>query len=117
MQENGPTVAITVRLSGATHRALQRLAQQEHRSLAGQAAHLLEQALAVEERGRRALAAGRAGRGAGEARGLGGDGRDAPRAGEEDQSDPDARAPRWGAPPAAPPAGTESLTVRPAVFV
>jgi hypothetical protein len=58
MQVNGPTVANSVRLSGATHRALQRPAQLERRSLAGQAAYLPEQALAVEQRVRRALAVG-----------------------------------------------------------
>ena len=60
MEDDEPIVAITVRLSAGTHRALQRLAQQEHRSLAGQAAYLLEQALAVEHRVRRMLAAERA---------------------------------------------------------
>jgi predicted transcriptional regulator len=60
MEGNEPIVAITVRLSQDVHRALQRLAQQEHRSLAGQAAYLLEQALAVEQRVRRVMAAERA---------------------------------------------------------
>src|SRR5262245_17395603 len=60
MQDSEPTLALTVRLSVATHRALQRLAQQEHRSLAGQVVHLLEEALAVEQRVRRVMAAERA---------------------------------------------------------
>ena len=60
MEDDAPIVAITVRLAAGTHRALQRLAQQEHRSLAGQAAYLLEQALAVEHRVRRMMAAERA---------------------------------------------------------
>ena len=60
MEGNEQIVAITVRLAAGTHRALQRLAQQEHRSLAGQAAYLLEQALAVEHRVRRMMAAERA---------------------------------------------------------
>ena len=60
MEDDAPIVAITVRLAAGTHRALQRLAQQEHRSLAGQAAYLLEQALAVEHRVRRMTAAERA---------------------------------------------------------
>jgi predicted transcriptional regulator len=95
MQENGQTVAVTVRLSAATHRALQRLAQAEHRSLAGQAAYLLEQALAVEQRVRRVLAAERAEHWAQQARGLSGDGPEEPRAGAEGaEGDPDARAPR-----------------------
>jgi hypothetical protein len=60
MHDSERSVAITVRLSAAAHQALQRLAQQEHRSLAGQAAYLLEQALAVEHRVRRVMAAERA---------------------------------------------------------
>jgi hypothetical protein len=60
MEDDAPIVAITVRLAAGTHRALQRLAQQEHRSLAGQATYLLEQALAVEHRVRRMTAAERA---------------------------------------------------------
>src|SRR4029453_4270735 len=104
MQANEPTVALTVRLSAATHRALQRLAQQEHRSLAGQAAYLpaqalavgerggrgrggagqaaclREQALAVEERVRRVLAAERAEHWAQQARGPGGGGPEGQRA-------------------------------------
>jgi hypothetical protein len=65
MQDNEPTTAITVRVSAATHRVLLRQAQQEHRSLAGQAAYL-------PERVRRALAAERAEHWAQQARGLGG---------------------------------------------
>ena len=60
MQESESTVAVTVRVSAGTHGALQGLAQQAHRSLAGQAAYLLEQALAVEQRVRRVMAAERA---------------------------------------------------------
>jgi hypothetical protein len=95
MQESEQTVAITVRVSAATHRALLRLAQLEHRSLAGQAAYLLEQALAVEQRVRRALAAERAEHWAQQARGLTRDEPDGQRAGAEgDERDPDERAPR-----------------------
>ena len=71
MQADERTVALTVRVSAATHRALQRLAQLERRSLAGQAAYLLEQALAVEQRVRRLMAAERAEHWARQARGLG----------------------------------------------
>ena len=69
-------MAITVRVSAATHRALQRLALREHRSLAGQVAHLLEQALAVEPRVRRSMEAELAAHWARQARGLGGEGPD-----------------------------------------
>ena len=95
MQDNGPTVAITVRVSAGTHRALQRLAQREHRSLAGQVAHLLEQALAVEPRVRRSIAAKLAAHWARQARGLGGDEPDEREAGaEDDERDPAESAPR-----------------------
>jgi hypothetical protein len=95
MQEGERTVAITVRVSQETHRALQRLAQLEHRSLAGQVVHLVEQALAVEQRVRRALAAERAAHWAQQARGFGGDGPDEPEAGAAGADrDPDERAPR-----------------------
>jgi hypothetical protein len=93
MQESEPIVAITVRVSATTHQALQRLAQLEHRSLAGQAAHLLEQALAVEQRVSRALAAERAEHWARQARELTRRDPQEPRAGaeggERDGSDPD----------------------------
>jgi hypothetical protein len=86
MQENELTVAITVRVSAGTPRALQRLAQREHRSLAGQAAYLLEQALAVEPRVRRAMSAERAEHWVWKAQGLGGgDSVDLP-ATEEDEA-------------------------------
>jgi hypothetical protein len=78
MEDDEPIVAITVRLSAVTHRALQRLAQQEHRSLAGQAAYLLEQALAVEHRVRRMAAAERAQRWLEQTRTLRGDDAAAP---------------------------------------
>ena len=81
MEGNEPIVAITVRLSQDVHRALQRLAQQEHRSLAGQAAYLLEQALAVEHRVRRMPAAERAQRWLAQPRTLRGDAAEAPPAG------------------------------------
>jgi hypothetical protein len=96
MREDEPTVAVTVRLSAATHRALQRLAQAEHRSLAGQAAYLLEQALAVEQRVRRLMAAERAEHWARQARGLGGEEPAEQQAGAEgdgdDEGDPDVSA-------------------------
>jgi hypothetical protein len=94
MQENGPTVAITVRVSPATHQALQRLARREHRSLAGQVAHLLEQALAVEPRVRRSMEAELAAHWARQTRGLGGDEPDEPGAGAGgDERGPDERGP------------------------
>src|SRR5262245_10078383 len=43
MQDNELTTAVTMRVSAATHRGLLRQALQEPRSLAGQAAYLLEQ--------------------------------------------------------------------------
>jgi hypothetical protein len=49
-----------VQVSAATHRAPQRPAQREHRSLAGQVAHLPEQALALEQRVCRVMTAERA---------------------------------------------------------
>jgi len=82
MEDDAPIVAITVRLAAGTHRALQRLAQQEHRSLAGQAAYLLEQALAVEQRVRRMLAAERAQHWLEQTRTLPGDAAAAPPAGD-----------------------------------
>jgi hypothetical protein len=60
MHDNERVVAITVRLSAATHQDLQRLAQQVRRSLAGQTGYLLEPALAVEPWVRRMAAAERA---------------------------------------------------------
>ena len=83
MEGNEPIVAITVRLSAGTHQALQRLAQQEHRSLAGQAAYLLEQALAVEQRVRRMMAAERAQQWLEQTRTLPRDDAAAPPAGDE----------------------------------
>jgi predicted transcriptional regulator len=99
MQDGEQTVAVTVRLSPETHRALQRLAQLEHRSLAGQVVHLLEQALAVEQEVRRVMAARRAQLWAQQARGLGRDAPGEPRAGERsggeaDEGDPEEGAPR-----------------------
>ena len=82
MEDDAPIVAITVRLAAGTHRALQRLAQQEHRSLAGQAAYLLEQALAVEHRVRRMTAAERAQLWLEQTRTLRGDDAAAPPAGD-----------------------------------
>jgi hypothetical protein len=93
MQDSERSVAITVRLSAATHQALQRLAQLEHRSLAGQAAYLLEQALAVEQRVRRALAAERAEHWARQARGVGGDEADTAPTGDEDADEAGAGTP------------------------
>jgi hypothetical protein len=95
IQESEQPVAITVRVPAATHRDLQGLAQREHRSLAGQVAHLLEQALAVEPRVRRSMAAELAAQWARQARGLGGeepDEREAEAGGDE--RGPDERAPR-----------------------
>src|SRR5262245_55710973 len=60
MRVSERTVAVTLGGTAVTHRTLQRQALQEHRSLAEQVAHLLEHALAVEEREQRALAAERA---------------------------------------------------------
>jgi predicted transcriptional regulator len=95
MQDSERSVAITVRVSAGTHRALQRLAQREHRSLAGQVAHLLEQALAVEPRVRRSMAAELAAHWARQARGLGGEEPDEREAGAgDDERDPAGSAPR-----------------------
>ena len=95
MQDNERTVAITVRLSEETHRALSRLAQQEHRSLAGQAVHLLEQALEVEQRVRRTMAAVRAQQWAQQAGALGGSAPPEPPTGAAGaDGDPTERAPR-----------------------
>jgi hypothetical protein len=94
MSDTEPTVAITVRVSAATHQALQRLAQQEHRSLAGQAAYLLEHALAVEQRVRQLVAAERAEHWARQARGLGGGAADTAPAGGADNDEARERARR-----------------------
>jgi predicted transcriptional regulator len=85
MRESERSVAITVRVSPETHRALQGLAQREHRSLAGQVAHLLEQALAVEPRVRRSMEAELAAHWARQARGLDGGDADAAPARDDDE--------------------------------
>jgi hypothetical protein len=95
MQDSERSVAITVRVSAATHRSLQRLAQAEHRSLAGQVVHLLEQALAVEQRVRRVMAAERAEHWAQQARELTpGEPEEQRARAEGDESVTDERAPR-----------------------